>query len=191
MGRQGPGPASGTSSQDAAREQERMETDAAVGGGDALGSFLSPGGDDAVDRSRDRVRGRRRGRRPPPRPRSPSAARPHRSDAPGPRSQSGQRTERAVVSTSWAPSTTTTSSIAALARTRSRTGSSSTACFGEPKRVDAPAASTTAEIIPSGYGVTSMRRTTTRRVGFSFSGLPRRPIFLTVFNPLVTMPRIA
>src|SRR4029079_4222666 len=35
-----------------AREQERVETDAAVGGRDTVGSFLPPDGHDAIDRSR-------------------------------------------------------------------------------------------------------------------------------------------
>src|SRR3954447_4211541 len=77
-----------------------------------------------------------------------SAASPQRSEAPAPSSQSGHTTVRTVVSTSCAPRTTTTSSTA-LARTRSSTGSSSSACFGEPNRVDAPAARTTPQTPPS------------------------------------------
>src|SRR5438128_5192675 len=77
------------------------------------------------------------------------AASPQRSEAPGPRSQSAHWTVRASVSTSCAPRTTTTSSTE-LARTRSNTGSSSSRCFGEPKRVEAPSARTTAAIMLGG-----------------------------------------
>src|SRR6266480_6361280 len=74
-----------------------------------------------------------------------SAASPQRNEAPGPRCQSAQRTTRASVSTAWAPTTTTISSIECALRTRSSTGSSRSRCFGDPKRDEAPAARTTAE----------------------------------------------
>src|SRR4029079_17763852 len=74
-----------------------------------------------------------------------SAASPQRSEAPGPSSQSAQRTTRASVSTSWAPTTPTISSMERALRTRSSTGPSRSRCFGEPKRDEAPAAKTTAE----------------------------------------------
>src|SRR5438105_3408364 len=74
-------------------------------------------------------------------------ASPQRRDAPGPRSHSGQRTTRASVSTSCAPTTTTISSIERVLRTRSSTGASRSRCFGEPNRDAAPAARTTAETI--------------------------------------------
>src|SRR5919108_2421963 len=58
-----------------------------------------------------------------------------------------RRAISSIVSMSCAPRTTTISSTAGLRRTRSSTGSSSAACFGDPKRVDAPAARTTAAIM--------------------------------------------
>src|SRR2546423_279227 len=59
--------------------------------------------------------------------------------------QCGQGTRRVSTSTSCAPRTTTSSSTDVAARTRSRMPGRKTRCFGEPYRVDAPAARTTAE----------------------------------------------
>ena len=79
--------------------------------GERVGPALVPRGDDPVDGTRRELRpvgqhddGRVRRRS--------EGASPQRSDAPGPRSQSGQRTVRASVSTSCAPRTTSVSSTA-------------------------------------------------------------------------------
>ena len=135
-------PRRGSRSQTDPREQDRVAAVAVVGGGHDLGSALAPGVEHAVDRGRREVGPVCRARRRRGFVSGASAARPQRSDAPRPRSQSGQWTVGAEDGTSCAPSTTSTSGTE-LWRTRSRTGSSRTSCLGLPKRVDAPAARTT------------------------------------------------
>ena len=116
-----------------------------------------------------------------------SAARPQRSEAPGPRAQSAQRTRRAsprstLLRSAYAPSTTTTSSTG-LAATRPSTSGSSSALLRAAEAGRAPAARTTA--------ATRLICSTTRhRVdddglgGCSVAGSPSCPIRSTTSRPL-------
>ena len=87
------------------------------------------------------VRARRRARPPPPRLRAEVRVRPQRREAPGPRSQSGQ--PRRGHSLELVSAEDDDHVVDGAAADASSTGSSRSRCFGEPKRVEAPAASTT------------------------------------------------
>ena len=127
-----------------ASENERVAAGSVVGRGDDS-SALAPRVEHALDRLRREVRSvgeddRRLLRR-----RAPSAARPQRSDAPGPSAQSAQRTIARLrrLASSCAPSTTTISSTE-VAWSRSRTRGRRMCCFGLPNRDASPAARTIA-----------------------------------------------
>ena len=105
-----------------------MQADAAVGRRDDVAALGPPGLDHPVDRARIELGPVGEDDDAPPRRSAGSAASPQRSDAPGPRSQSGQWT--LSTSSGCAPLTTTTPSTLRSARSASSTRGSSSTCFG-------------------------------------------------------------